>query len=188
MMQPIAKIAQNVVDRVYYGCSKDISKMLIHTSAIGWAASSAAQIVGIAFNDKISYEKKKFLVPQETMDAVGNIGLYYFVTHVFDLIAKSMCDQRKIKFEYIENVLQERAKQLKCDVADLFKDKFGDVVSLEKVLKFDEKALKYFAKAKCGLSILTLLVGGVISSNIITPLVRNYYGAKVQAKAIEKKQ
>ena len=67
-------------DRMFKVLSENPGSMLMHTGALGWAASSAAQITGIAFNNKIDKNKKKFLIPQELGDATGNIALYYLVT------------------------------------------------------------------------------------------------------------
>ncbi len=59
---------------------KDASKMLIWTGVAGWTLSSLAQVGAVLFNNKISNEKKSFLVPQEMADAAVNIGSFFLIT------------------------------------------------------------------------------------------------------------
>ena len=39
-----------------------LAKMIIYTGVIGWFLSSAAQVLSIVKNDKISKEQKSFLI------------------------------------------------------------------------------------------------------------------------------
>ena len=44
----------SIFDRLYKTYSGSLGKMLIHTGVIGWALSSAAQILAIVINDNIT--------------------------------------------------------------------------------------------------------------------------------------
>ena len=60
--------------------SESPADMLFYTSILGWALSSAAQVVAVVCNEKLSKKEKSFLVPQEIFDGVLNIGTYALVT------------------------------------------------------------------------------------------------------------
>ena len=70
-------LSQKTLEWVYNTFKDDTSKMLIATGTLGWALSSLAQMCAIVWNPKISSDKKSFLLPQELMDAVVNIGSFH---------------------------------------------------------------------------------------------------------------
>lgn len=156
---------------------------LMHTGAIGWAASSLAQITGMLFNDDIDSNKKKFLIPQEFADAAGNIALYYIVTVTIKNNVEKLFENGKIRFESVmEQFRKDKAKDLiNCEIEDLFKsgkviEKLGEAVESKKI----------YAAHKNGASVLATLIASVISCNILTPYIRNFYGAYCYDKAKEK--
>lgn len=153
-------------------------EILMHTGALGWAAGSAAQITGIAFNDKIDSNKKKFLIPQEFADALGNIGLYYVVTLSIKNFVESMFDNGRIRIKSVMDAIradiEKDPKLVKADLDKIFSKPNGKKVS-DLLMNKDTKSL-YLAH-KNGASILATLVASVISCNILTPYFRNFYGA-----------
>ncbi len=170
-----AKIWRNVVNNP--------GDTLMHTGAIGWAASSAAQITGMLFNDKIDSNKKKFLIPQEFADAVGNIALYYIVTVSIKNSVEKLFEQGKIRFkDVMEQFRTDKAKNLiKCEIEDLFKskkviEKLGEAIESKKI----------YSAHKNGASVLATLIASVISCNILTPYFRNMYGAYCYDKLKER--
>ncbi len=156
---------------------------LMHTGAVGWAASSLAQITGMLFNDNIDSNKKKFLIPQEFADAVGNIALYYIVTVSIKNIVESQFEQGKIRFsEVMKQFREDKSKSLiKGEIENLFKD--GKV--MENLGEAIESKKKY-AAYKNGASVLATLIASVISCNILTPYFRNIYGAYCYDKMKER--
>ena len=181
----VRKVIQEGADVEFEGFDKLKSKIwqkvvnnpgdtLMHTGAIGWAASSLAQITGMLFNDKIDSNKKKFLIPQEFADAVGNIALYYAVTVVIKDSVEKLFEQGKIRFrDVMEQFNTDKGKDLiKCDIEDLFKggsviEKLGEAIESKKI----------YAAHKNGASVLATLIASVVSCNILTPYFRNMYGA-----------
>lgn len=156
---------------------------LMHTGAIGWAASSLAQITGMLFNDDIDSNKKKFLIPQEFADAVGNIALYYIVTVSIKDNVEKLFENGKIRFkDVMKQFRDDKEKDLiKCEIEDLFKsgkviEKLGEAVESKKI----------YAAHKNGASVLATLIASVISCNILTPYIRNFYGAYYYDKAKER--
>jgi hypothetical protein len=53
--------------------------ILIVFGAISWLTAMIAQVLAIKSNKKISEDKKKFLIPQETADGLSNTLLYTLV-------------------------------------------------------------------------------------------------------------
>lgn len=71
---------QSVIDKLCQSYAGNNGKMLLHMGALGWVLSSASHILMIAKSPTIGKEKKKFLLPQEILDGVVNVGLYYTLT------------------------------------------------------------------------------------------------------------
>ena len=76
------KFFNNILESLAKNFSQDASKMLIITSAAGWALSSLAQICGILFNPEIDNKQKMFLIPQEIADAAANIGTFLLIVSI----------------------------------------------------------------------------------------------------------
>ena len=133
---------------------------LMHTGAIGWAASSLAQITGMIFNDDIDSNKKKFLIPQEFADAVGNITLYYIVTIGAKRIVEGLFEKGKIKFaSVIKQFENDREKGIiKCELENIFK---GESVLSQLGEAIDSK--REYLAYKNGASVLATLIASVIS-------------------------
>ena len=161
------------------------SGMLMHTGALGWAASSAAQITGLAFNDKIDSNKKKFLIPQEFADAVFNIALYYALTLSVSRYVKHLFESGKIRIksvmDRIEQEAYEKRKSLGKDfhLGNIFDGKAPVKDKLEKLTSARNKYLTY----KNGACILATLAASVLSCNILTPYLRNIYASYRQDAA-----
>ena len=150
----------------------NMGDIIIITSVAAWLASSAAQIIGIATNKNYTHEQKKFMITQETADALTNIGLYFGITKSFKWISSKMVSTGKLapksilKFMEDKNVLGARGR-------------FG--FDLTKVpgfnnIKGEYSAFKDFADATAAIT------GGIISSNILTPIIRNEVASYRQNK------
>ena len=167
---------------IYEKYSKDPGNMLVHTGVIGWFLSSAAQIFAIAINDKISKKEKMFLIPQEFADAVVNCVSFYAVTNSMKSFGKKLTSSAKLRTPAITKLLEERGLVLKKG-AERVKDKIyaGDwdfnITKLDDYKSAVENTYKPFNN---GVEVITGLVGSILSSNLITPVFRNYYAAKKQ--------
>ena len=160
---------------------KDASKMLIWTGVAGWTLSSLAQIGAILFNPKIPNEQKSFLVPQETADAVANIGSFFLVTQVAKRVVSKMFSTGKLAPQKVRNYLELHK--------DKYKDKVGKLdFDLDEVLKKDKLFPKdeYYSCKNIGTTIATVGAGS-LSSNIITPIARNNMASKMQKNYIDMK-
>ena len=161
----------------------DPSGMLMHTAAVGWAASSAAQIAGMLCNDKIDSNKKKFLIPQEFADAVGNIALYYAITASVKTGVEKLFEDGKIRIKSVMDSIQNEGAKKGITIEKLFNNKN---VKVSEGLKQLPKSKALYLAHKNGASILATLAASVLSCNILTPYFRNFYGAYCQEKLKER--
>lgn len=162
---------------------KDPSKMLVMTGVAGWMLSSMAQIAAVLFNPKISKEQKSFLIPQECADAAVNIGSFFLVTQMTRKYVSKLFSTGKLAPKAVRDYLSKRK--------DLYADKIGNVhFDLDEVLKNDRINFpkeEYWACKNLGTTVATI-GAGVLSSNIITPIVRNNMAAKMQKNYLKSKQ
>lgn len=160
---------------------KDASKMLIWTGVAGWTLSSLAQISAVMFNPKLSKEQKSFLVPQEIADAVVNIGSFFLVTQVTKKGISKLFSTGKFAPKKVRAYLEKNK--------DLYGKKVGKLdFDLDEVLKKDNLFPKeeYWACKNFATTMATV-GAGILSSNIITPIVRNNMASKMQKSYISNK-
>ncbi len=163
-----------LIDKFYKKFCENPGKMLIHTGVIGWIMSSAAQIFAIAINDKIPKEQKMFMVPQEFADACVNILSFYAVTRTFTSFADKMVKcgkliQKPTKKWLIKNGYENLLGKTKFDISKI------------KLPAAQRRSHELF---KDGVDLTAATVGGIISCNIITPVIRNLYASKRQKQGI----
>lgn len=175
----MANMFQKLLTWVADKFSKDASKMLIFTGVAGWTLSSLAQIGAILFNPNISKEQKSFLIPQELADAAVNIGSFFLITQVAKKTVSKLFSTGKFAPQKVRDFLNKNK--------ELYGDKVGKVhFDLDEVLKATKDFPKeeYWA-TKNFYTTLATVGAGVVSSNIITPIVRNKMAAKMQKKYLQ---
>ncbi len=160
--------------------SAKMGDIIILTSIAGWLASSAAQIIGIALNKEYSHEQKKFMIAQESADALTNIVLYFGVTKSLTALSSHMVKTGKLAPRSIADFLR------RSNFSHL-RGTFGFDVT--KAPGFEEAGLRgAYNGFKCFTDAAAATIGGIISSNIITPIVRNKIASYRQNKYKEKQQ
>ena len=147
--------------------------IIIFTTVAGWMASSAAQIFGIAKNKNYSREQKKYMINQEMFDALTNIGLYFGITKSLTMLSSTLVKTAKIAPKSIvgfmnKNGLMGQRGRLGFDITQVKGFQANDN------LRGTYNAFKCFADASAA------TIGGIISSNIVTPIVRNRIAAHRQ--------
>jgi len=203
---------QKTVDGVYKHFSHDLGFMLLVTGAVGWALSSLAHVTAVVINKDIPKEQKNFLIPQEIADAFVNIAAFIAITHQFNKFGTRMVESGKLTTAPIRNFLiknQESFKNLNERIIDS-----NDSISkyFKKVFKNDSAAKQklepFFTKRKVnitdsdvfknnqdniqkdfysfydGVDFISSTVGAIVSCNIVTPILRNIFGAKRQKSLI----
>lgn len=173
-------VFQKILNGLYNSFKKDSARMLIYTGAAGWTLSSLAQICGILFNPEISNEQKSFLVPQELADAAVNIISFICITQVVRTITSKLFSTGKFAPESVRKYLQEHGLSKKVGKLNFDIDK---VIEADKLFP----AESYYATKNLGTTLATV-GAGIISSNIITPIVRNSMASNVQKNYIARKK
>lgn len=177
----MANPLQNILNWVCENFKKDASKMLIWTGVAGWALSSIAQTCGIIFNKDISTEQKGYLIPQELADAAVNIGSFFLFTQVTKKTVSKLFSTGKFAPKSVRAFLNKNT--------DKFGNKIGKLnFDLDEVLKKNTDFPKdaYYACKNVGTALATV-VAGMVSSNIITPILRNRAATKMQKTYLDTK-
>lgn len=197
--------------------SQDAGKMLLHTATAGWILSAAGQIFGIATNKKVSKKEKQFLIPQELADAAINIVSFYVLTDSIQNFTKSLASKGKIITPYIKKfcgehgiVIGKNAEGKYIKIGDAISAKIKELEAVKKVnadkkfnLNINDKTIKEidtkigalkefknetFSPFESGLKVAGGIVGGVVSGNIITPMLRNPMAAWKQKSALDREK
>ena len=153
---------------------KDASKMLICTGVAGWTLSSIAQIGALVSNPKISKEQKNYLIPQEIADAVVNIGAFFLITLLAQKSVAKLFSTGKFAPEKVRAYMKKFPEKYANNVGKVGFD-------LDKAFANDSKFPKeaYYI-CKNFYTALATVSAGVVSSNIVTPIVRNNMASKMQ--------
>ena len=160
--------------------SNDPSNMLIWTGAFGWAASSAAQMLGIVFNPKVSDKEKSFLLPQEMWDAVMNIILFLCVTNGAKRGVKKLFTTGKLAPESVREYLKKNTELAE----KVGKIDFNLDTIAEKMPNFPKESYEVYKNFG---TTLTTVGAGILATNVLTPIVRNNMASRVQTKYVNYK-
>ena len=166
---------QKSLEWVYNNFKKNTATMLVVTGTIGWGLSSLAQIGAIIFNPKIKKEQKSFLVPQAFWDAAINIGAFFLITQSTKKIVSKMASTGKIAPTKVREFLNKNK---------VYGDKVGKLdLDLDEVLKKEPKFPKdsYYSYKNYATTVGTV-GASILSSNIVTPILRNSAASDVQKK------
>lgn len=171
-----------ILDWVAKNFRKDASKMIIATGVAGWTLSSLAQISAIVFNPKISNDKKSFLVPQEFADAAANIGSFFLITLMVKKLTSKLFSTGKLAPKSLRKCFKK--------YPDIFEGKIGKLDFkvddyIKKIDNFPKD--EYYAYKNFGTTIATV-GAGIVSSNIVTPILRNEMASNMQKNYINNKK
>ena len=165
----------NIPDFIFNKLCNDIGRVLIWTTIAGWVASSTAQIIGIARNPKYTKEQKSFMIPQEIGDALINIGSFFIITTPIKKFSSKLVKTGKIIPASIKELVIQNNRSNKLGKLDF---------DIMKEPYITSTARKTFNSFNNFMSTTSAVVGGIISSNIVTPILRNKYASNKQAKNI----
>ncbi|MCQ2754127.1 MAG: hypothetical protein MJ231_03665 [bacterium] len=165
---------------------QDTAKMLIWTGVTGYVLSSAAQVCAILFNSKIDDKTKSFLLPQECMDALANIVTFVSVTTLTKHGVAKLYQTGKWAPKSVKKCLESIPK-FKNDIGKLNLNLDKELVAAKLPEKFKDVPEIYKACKSKGTTVATILAG-IVSSSIITPLIRNKLASKAQKNFINYKK
>ena len=166
-------LLQKGLEWVYTKFKKNTATMLVVTGTIGWGLSSLAQAGAVLLNPKLSKEQKSFLFPQELLDAAVNIGSFFLITQSTKKLISKMASTGKIAPQSVRKFLDKNKA--------LYGDKVGKLsLDLDEVLKNEPKFPKESYYSYKNLVTTVGTVGAsVLSSNIVTPIIRNSIASNV---------
>lgn len=168
----------SVKNYIYKKYGEESGKMIVHAGVITWATASLAQIAAVVFNDKIPKDQKKFLIPQEIADGVINIAAFYVVTNSLKNIAGKLVSTGKWSTRGIRNFIEKNPT---------YKIKMGDMsTNLGKTFKENKEFHDTYDTFKGGAEMFASTIGSIASCNLVTPLIRNSWGASQQKKSINR--
>jgi len=185
MKTPIEALSsfKNIILKKY---GENPGTMLVHTGAIGWVLSSLAQITALMFNPEIKPEQKMFLVPQEIGDAIVNIISFYTLTHGVKCIGSKLTSTGKIKTAKLGELLKRDGHILEKGQEKVVGKKYvGDWdFDITKLPNYKTELLSEYKPFNNGAEVIAGLTGSIISGNLVTPVIRNYYASKRQKDMI----
>lgn len=224
-MKSPAQFFESIKNSLFEKYAHDAGKMLLHTGTIAWIVSAIAQMWGIAKNDKLTPDEKKFLIPQEAFDAGINILSFYILTNSIQKFThkfatsgkiiksgiKEFCEKEGIAFgnwkeNNIGKVLSSKIDEMTSKIkdyettknviksnnlehgADVFETINNQIKNCQAIKETYEGKRQEYEKFASGCKVVGNIAGAVVSSNIITPLLRNPLAARRQKAAIEKEQ
>lgn len=179
----------NAATFIYNRFANKPGDLLLYTGTLGWMLSSAGQIFGVAINNKVSKEQKRFLIPQEIADAAINIFSFFVITKSVTAFGEHLTKSGRIASKELRNRLKKINKDiLVCtkgfNITDLdqMKELIEDPTSKEMIANplFDKKFQKAYYDIADGVSFISSTIGSIISCNFVTPYLRNKFGANRQ--------
>lgn len=173
------KLISKTSELIFTAYRNDKSKFLLHTGAIGWITSSAAQCTGIYFNDKFSKDRKDFLIKQEAADGAVNVALFYTISQAIKTGASKIVENGyripQITDEAIKS-FGEKSRKI-GRVEEFLNRKLiecTDIAAKEKI----HAAIKELARYKNVFGIYAAYFSAFLACNILTPFLRNYIAQK----------
>lgn len=167
---------QKSLEWVYQRYKKNTATMLVVTGTIGWGLSSLAQVGAILFNPKIKKEQKSFLVPQALWDAAINIGAFFLITQSTKKVVSKLVSTGKLAPSKVRKFLDTNK--------EFYGNKVGKLdLDLDEVLKNEPKFPKdsYYTYKNHATTMATI-GASILSSNIVTPVLRNAAASDMQKK------
>lgn len=180
--------------------SGDMSGIFIGTTIIGYIAGAAGQLYGINKNDKLDSSKKNFLKFQEIADCVINIAAYFTITKACTNLTKKLASSGKILSKSItegcktcgfDKNVKNIGKEISTKLSKLSnakevieKQNYSESPELLKSVKTQINNLTElkdkYSPFENGMAMLGTIGGGLVSADIISPVLRNKYASQKQ--------
>jgi len=172
---------------------------LLALNAGGMILAALSNTFAIAIDKNTKDDEKQFLIPAGLLTGLANIGTYFLVTKKF--IDKFEGDATKaVKNMSPENLAKNATELAKKTIdkaqkgflgTDLFKKSDKYVSAMKETLLKDGQATQsakqlYQDKYVAGASVLGAFAGVVVSSGILTPIIRDVSANLVQKMMEEK--
>ena len=175
-MIKLAPFIKQQFDKLASASVVNMGNIIVFTSVAGWLASSAAQIIGIANNKNYTNSEKKFMISQEAADACVNIGAYFLITKSLTALSSKLVSTAKLAPKEVISFMR-RTNNI---------DQRGDWrFDVSKAKGFTGEVENCYNNFKCFTDSAAAITGGIISSNIVTPILRNKIASHRHNKYVE---
>lgn len=181
MLKPNNSLWEAFKTKVYKTYSRRPGVIITHAGAIGWIGSSIAQVCAIIFNDKISSDQKKFLIPQEIADGFINVASFYLITSYFTKVPGKLVKTGKWSSKAIRDFVEKHPLPEGKKMGDLKTD-------LTKIYENNKEFYHIYDPFKGGMEMIASTIGSVLSCNLLTPVLRNIFASKQQKASLEKER
>lgn len=156
-------------------------------TALGVATSSIAQALAISCNKKISEDKKKFLIPQELLDGVINVGISLLIITTMSKCATKLVETGKWSTDGIREMIKKLPDTVTVNMGD--KETNLAKIFYDHAKPEDRKEFYHiYYSFKSGIDICFATIGSILACSIAAPFMRNYAAAKFQQAHLKKQQ
>lgn len=180
-MQKLSTLWNDIKNITYKKYGQESGKMIVHIGVITWIASSLSQVFAVVINDKIPSEQKKFLIPQEIADGALNVLTFYLITNTMKNISGKLVSTGKWSTKAIRDFVAKNPLTQNTKMGDMS-------TNLGKAFKEDKDFHDCYDKFKGGMDMIATTFGSVVSCNVITPIIRNHFGADQQKSSIAREK
>lgn len=197
----ITKRAKRVGEFVYKNLEEGSGNMILATSMTAIGLSTLAQTIAIFINKKYSLSQKAFMVPQEITEGVITILSMFCITKPIQGLSGKLVKTGKIattdmiKYMNMHGLLEKRGKSdfdFKKIVNSIIKnietsDKFIKSSSKEqkKLLENHNNAIHLYEITADATSAIATTAGSVLTTALISPLIRNVSASYYQQHNID---
>ncbi|EKE03686.1 MAG: hypothetical protein ACD_20C00168G0003 [uncultured bacterium] len=160
--------AKQLITKIATFALEKPAAFLKYSAAINFSIGSIGLIAGMLINDKIPKKEKRFMIAQESVEGVLDLGVFLGLATGFEKFGKSLVEKGKL-LPALDGL---NKAQVKDKVVKFFKQPhvLSDV---------NESTIRNFVK---GTEVATSLIGTVVAFNIVTPLIRNFLASKIEKK------
>lgn len=169
----------------YKEFSQKPGEVMTYAVVLSMATSCIAQVLSVMFNKKIDKKEKKFIIPQEIADGLINAFSSFVIIGTLGKVATKLVSSGRWSNAAIRNLVKKHAPGVKMgeittDIEKTFKKKNNEALL--------EKFYHSYDSFKNGIAIIATSIGSVIACNIVTPVLRNSFAAKMQKQSMKKQQ
>ena len=158
-----------------------LGKMVVVATVMAMASSSVAQALAIAYNKKISDDKKKFLIPQELIDGAVNIATSVLIIGAIGKYAGKLVETGKWSTQDIKKLVKQLPEGVKCKIGDYETD-LDTIFWQHATPELQDKFYPAYYLFKGGMEIIATTIGSIIACNIVSPVIRNNLAAEFQKR------
>jgi hypothetical protein len=153
------------------------ASFLRYTAAFNFSVGSIGLIIGLIQNDKIPEKEKRFMITQEAIEGMLDLGIFLVLATGFAAFGKALVKKGMVLPSIAKS--SENGKVVhytKKELIPLIKEYFKNPMALS------EKVYVPLHKFVHSSVIASDLIGTILAFNITTPIVRNWLASKISKK------